>query len=187
MKPDNVTFEQAASAPVAAFTALQGLRDKGQIQPGQKVLINGAAGGVGTFAVQIASWFGGEVTGVCSTRNVDLVRFIGADRSLITPKRISPRVATLRPNFRLRWEPFVVSLQARLKSRGDMHHGRRQDRSGDGRYIDPFDYGGCVVKVREPKVRHVSSETEQRRPDHHARSHEGRKGDTRYRQALQIK
>jgi len=80
MKPDNVTFEQAASAPVAAFTALQGLRDKGQIQPGQKVLINGAAGGVGTFAVQIASWFGGEVTGVCSTRNVDLVRSIGADR-----------------------------------------------------------------------------------------------------------
>src|SRR4029077_6321324 len=80
MKPDNVTFEQAASTPVAAFTALQGLRDKGQIQPGQKVLINGAAGGVGTFAVQIASSFGAEVTGVCSTRNVDRVRFIGADR-----------------------------------------------------------------------------------------------------------
>jgi NADPH:quinone reductase-like Zn-dependent oxidoreductase len=80
MKPDNVTFEQAASAPVAAFTALQGLRDKGQIQPGQKVLVNGAAGGVGTFAVQIAKWFGAEVTGVCSARNVDMVRSIGADR-----------------------------------------------------------------------------------------------------------
>ena len=80
MKPDNVTFEQAASAPVAAFTALQGLRDKGQIQPGQKVLINGAAGGVGTFAVQIAKSFGADVTGVCSTRNVDMVRSIGADR-----------------------------------------------------------------------------------------------------------
>jgi len=80
MKPDNVTFEQAAAAPVAALTALQGLRDKGRIQPGQKVLINDAAGGVGTFAVQIAKSFGTDVTGVCSTRNVDMVRSIGADR-----------------------------------------------------------------------------------------------------------
>ena len=80
VKPDNVTFEQAASVPIAALTALQGLRDKGQIRPGQKVLINGAAGGVGTFAVQIAKSFGADVTGVCSTRNVDMVRSIGADR-----------------------------------------------------------------------------------------------------------
>ena len=79
MKPVDVTFEQAASIPLAGLTALQGLRN-GKIQPGQKVLINGATGGVGTFAVQIAKSFGAEVTAVCSPRNVDLVRSIGADR-----------------------------------------------------------------------------------------------------------
>ena len=79
IKPSSVSFEQAASVPVAALTALQGFRDKAHLQPGQKVLINGAAGGVGTFAVQIAKTFGAEVTGVCSTRNVELVRSIGAD------------------------------------------------------------------------------------------------------------
>jgi NADPH:quinone reductase-like Zn-dependent oxidoreductase len=78
-KPTNLTFEQAAAVPVAAFTALQALRDHGQLQPGQKVLVNGAAGGVGTFTVQIAKALGAEVTGVCSTANLDLVSSIGAD------------------------------------------------------------------------------------------------------------
>ncbi len=79
MKPDNASFEQAAAVPVAGLTALQGLRDTAKVQPGQKVLINGASGGVGTFAVQIAKSFGAHVTAVCSPRKVDMARMIGAD------------------------------------------------------------------------------------------------------------
>jgi NADPH:quinone reductase-like Zn-dependent oxidoreductase len=79
LKPANITFEQAASVNIAGITALQAIRDKGKVQAGQKVLINGASGGVGTFAVQIAKSYGADVTGVCSTRNIDLVRSLGAD------------------------------------------------------------------------------------------------------------
>src|SRR5438445_1001094 len=100
VKPENVTFEQAASVPIAALTALQGLRfgglgDKGKARPKPNVLINGASGGVGTFAVQIAKSFGADVSGVCSTRNVEMVRSIGADQVIDYSKRISPRVGDI--------------------------------------------------------------------------------------------
>jgi NADPH:quinone reductase-like Zn-dependent oxidoreductase len=81
-KPANLTFEQAAVVPISALTALQGVRDRGQVQPGQRVLVIGAAGGVGSFAVQLAKAFGAEVTGVCSTTKADLVRAIGADQAI---------------------------------------------------------------------------------------------------------
>ena len=94
LKPANVTFEQAAAVPVAAITALQGLRDAGNIQAGQQVLIHGASGGVGMFAVQIAKAYGAEVTAVCSTRNVEMARSIGADQVIDYKKKISFNVGS---------------------------------------------------------------------------------------------
>ena len=118
-KPKNLSFEQAAAVPMAAVTALVGLRDAGRIQPGQKVLINGASGGVGTFAVQIARAFGAEVTGVCSARNVDLVRSIGADEVIdYTTEDFTRQRAALRPAAGHRGKPPVWASRRVLTPKG---------------------------------------------------------------------
>ena len=119
-KPANLSFDHAAAVPVAALTALQGLRDHGQVKPGERVLIIGASGGVGTFAVQIASAFGAAVTGVCSTRNVDLVRSLGADHVIdYTRRGLHPERAALRPHLPDRGDPFALrAAGARSPPRG---------------------------------------------------------------------
>ena len=113
-KPESLSFDQAAAVPVAGLTALQGLRDKGHLQPGQKVLINGAAGGIGTFAVQIAKSFGANVTGVCSTKNVELVRSLGTDRVIDYTRenftRDSERYDLLLDNVANRTLPAMKSV-----------------------------------------------------------------------------
>jgi NADPH:quinone reductase-like Zn-dependent oxidoreductase len=131
-KPANISFEEAASVPVAAITALQGLRDKGRVQPGHKVLINGASGGVGTYAVQIAKWLGADVTAVCSTRNVDQAHSLGADRVIDYAKEdftqlgerhdVMLDIAGSRPFSELRRvltpKAIVVIAGARMSTKG---------------------------------------------------------------------
>ena len=112
-KPANISFEEAAAIPVAATTALQALRDKGKVQPGDHVLVNGAGGGVGTFAVQIAKALGATVTGVCSTQSVDLVRSLGADAVVdYTTEDFTTAAAPARRHPRLGPQPAALGVPA---------------------------------------------------------------------------
>jgi NADPH:quinone reductase-like Zn-dependent oxidoreductase len=167
MKPNNVTFEQAACVPIAALTALQGLRDKGRIQPGQKVLVNGAAGGVGTFAVQIAKSFGTDVTGVCSTRNVDMVRSIGADRVIDYTQE---DFTTSGKRYDLLFDAVgnhpLSACRRALNPKGILIMvGAPSDASLMSilaRLIGAL----CGVMVREPEASHLPGEIEHRGSDH---------------------
>jgi NADPH:quinone reductase-like Zn-dependent oxidoreductase len=138
LKPANISFEQAASVNIAAITALQALRDSGKIQPGQKVLINGASGGVGTFAVQIAKVLGAEVTGVCSGRNVEMVKSLGADHVIDYTKEDFARggehydvILDNVPNHTLADCRNVLSPQGKYVMIGG-------GGPNDGRWIGPF-------------------------------------------------
>jgi NADPH:quinone reductase-like Zn-dependent oxidoreductase len=137
LKPANLSFYQAAAVPVAALTALQGLRDHGRIEPGHKVLIIGASGGVGTFAVQIAKSFGAKVTGVCSTRNVDLVRSLGAEHVIdYTREDFTQREERYDLVFELAGSHSPSEIRRVLTSKGTLvliGHG-----GSEGRWIGPF-------------------------------------------------
>jgi NADPH:quinone reductase-like Zn-dependent oxidoreductase len=136
-KPANLTFEQAAAVPLAALTALQGLRDHGQIQAGQKILIIGASGGVGTFAVQLGKSFGADVTGVCSTRNLDLVRTIGADHVIdYTKEDFTQSGQKYDLIFQLAGTRSPSDCRRALTSKGKLILSSGES---DGRWIGPLD------------------------------------------------
>ena len=137
LKPANLTFEQAAAVPLAGLTALQGLRDQGRVRPGQKVLIIGAAGGVGTFAVQLAKHFGADVTGVCSTRNLDLVRSIGADHVIdYTREDVTQGGQRYDLIFQLAGTRSPSDLRRALTPKGTL---LLSSGESDGRWVGPMD------------------------------------------------
>lgn len=187
-KPDNVTFEQAAAVPVAAFTALQGLRDEGKIQPGHRVLINGASGGVGTLAVQIAKWIGADVTGVCSTRNVEMVRSLGADQVIDYSREDFTKSGNRYDIFFDGVGNHSLSACRRVLNPNGVYvpFGGEADRWMIGPLGSSVLHNGDVT-VREPKVGQIlSGERAQRGPDPDERTLGHRKSKSRHRQAISL-
>ena len=174
LKPTNVSFEEAASVNIAGITALQALRDKGKVQPGQKVLINGASGGVGTFAVQIAKSLGADVTGVCSTRNVDLVKSLGADHVIDYTKedftKSSERYDVMLDNV---GKSFAVGMQEGFDSQRQIraHWRRRSRRSRLSRGTRQSALGDGVLKIRKPADGDDDGRRESQR-SHHPRRYD---------------
>ena len=182
LKPANLTFEQAAAVGVSATTALQLLRDDGQVQPGQKVLINGASGGVGTFAVQIAKAFGAEVTGVTSTKNVDMVRSIGADHVIDYTqedfRKGGPRYDLILDNV---GDHSMSATRRALAPDGTLHLQRWRARRRQARPRDPA-HGR--VHVRAPAGQAVRQDAEPGRPAGPQGARRGRQGHAGHRRHL---
>jgi len=185
LKPANLTFEQAAAVPLAALTALQALRDKGSLQAGQKVLINGASGGVGTFAVQIARSFGAEVTGVCSTPNVDMVRSIGAGQVIDYTQQDFAKDGRRYDLILDAGDRSLSDLRCALTPKGDSRRHRRIGRSLDRR-PGPREQGARVVTIREPAAAPVPYQMEQAGPEPCERAHRGRQGHAGHRPDLPV-
>ena len=190
LKPGNVSFEDAASVNIAGITALQAVRDKGKVQPGQKVLINGASGGVGTFAVQIAKSLGADVTGVCSTRNVDLVKSLGADHVIdYTKEDFSKRRGTLRRDARQCGKSFAVGVQGRPDSHRQIrpHWRRRSKRSRLSGRTRQSALGDGILKIRQPADGHDDGRRESKGSDCSGGYDAVREAETGDRPHLQIR
>ena len=176
LKPANLSFEQAATVPVSARTALQGLRDGGNLQAGQKVLINGASGGVGTFAIQIAKALGAEVTGVCSARNADLARSLGADHVIDYTEEDFTAGAE---RYDLIFDSIGNHSLTPAPTRPDTHRNagtfqrHRRPRSGtDGSHR----HGTRAVAIRQSEPAHLHVDPRHGEPESAAGTHRGRQG-----------